>query len=735
MSSGRDRDTESSMVPSGAHRADSVLNVQTERAGRLAPIVEPPVTHVTFADHDLGRYAAALRQRWRVALAAFVVVSAATAVGLSMRAPVYTATGLLEIKPESAGAVSIESLFGSERVATDELETQFGILKSHTLAERVVAELQQERAVARERRDGGTTDKVKRLPRLSLGAFRKSLSVTPKKGSRLVEVSFTSSSRDLSKRVVDAVFDNYLQMRREDAQRSVSWLESQLQVARERLEASEIRLQSLPEAVGVEVLETGKGELTERINLSLRRLEEMHAEARAERIAKQAALNRAREAADVAPDNSVTQSLVVRLSELRREHARLATMYHSEYPAMLAVLHQIEEVEAAIAAERSQARAREDEAYQAALRREQLLRRALADQHQQAQRLYNEAGGYEAIRREVVTNQKLYASLNERLEQMNVSAALRAANVGIVDRPTRPAQPSGTPLPADIGLTLVVGALAGIGAAVVREYTDTSVKTREDVETYLRVPTLAAIPAVPRQQRRLVGMAEPVGPRHWHNISQEGWQRSPLAEAFAALRTSVLLDDDAAVHASKTFLVTSARSEEGKTTVSINLALSLARLHYRVLLVDANMRCPCVHEALDLKPAPGLVHFLTGDQAWPSYVQRNAVENLDVLAGGRPDISPADLLSLPRMRTLIGEAAAAYDYVVIDSPALLASPADVRSLATLADGVLLTIRQGVTPRAMVATALAQLTHVSGVILNRAEEDIPLDRSASAAWSA
>src|SRR5690606_25165708 len=335
MSVDREHDPGSSLVPSGRHRADGALGPHLER-GRPVPFVEPVPPTVTYADHDMGRYFSVLRHRWRAALVAFLIVSAGTAAGLSMRPPVYKATGLLEIKPESAGAVSIETLFGSDRVATDELETQFGILKSHSLAERVVAQLEQERAEARA--DGNASGTP--LPKLSLGEFRDALIVSPKKGSRLVEVSFTSSNPALAERVVNAVFDNYMEMRREDAQRSVSWLEEQLEAARERLEASEIRLQSLPETVGVEVLETGKGELTERINLSLRRLEEMYAEARAERIAKQAALTRTVEAAeDTGPDNSVTQALVVRLTELRREHARLSTMYHSEYPAMLAVLH------------------------------------------------------------------------------------------------------------------------------------------------------------------------------------------------------------------------------------------------------------------------------------------------------------------------------------------------------------------------------------------------------------
>ena len=216
-----------------------------------------------------------------------------------------------------------------------------------------------------------------------------------------------------------------------------------------------------------------------------------------------------------------------------------------------------------------------------------------------------------------------------------------------------------------------------------------------------------------------------VGPRGpWRRIDREGQGATPLSEAFAALRTAVVLDDDGL--AQRVLLVTSAQSEEGKTTVAINLALSLARLKNRVLLVDANMRYPCVHEAFGLPDELGLVGCLTMPELfWGAFVSKAVRPQLDVLVCGAPSQSPADLLSLARMRELIAEASGDYDYVVIDSPALLAHPADVRSLASLADHVLLTVRHGTTPRESVSMALSQLDRVSGVVLNHLDSrDIP-----------
>jgi capsular exopolysaccharide synthesis family protein len=673
-----------------------------QAAGGLARGAVPPPPDTP----PLRRYAEVLGRRWRTGVLILLVVVGGVGAGAMLQEPVYRASGLLEIRRESTAAVPVDSLFSSEKVTSDDLETQYGILKSSTLAQRVLQQLG--------RGPGGGIDEATAAARV--GGFREALVVNPLRGSRLVEVAYVSRDPQLAARTVNSVFDNYLQLRMEEAQRTAQWLEQQLLDAQGRLEASDRRLQAYIRQHGLQVIETGKGEAAQLANERLQALHDALAAAQAERMDKQSAGEAVRRAGALGGlDSPVAQNLTMRLADLRREHAKLTSVFHEEYPSVKALNDQIAELERALAEESRSVVVRTERDYQAAIRKEALLRRALDEQNAAVQDLGRRSGGgagYEALRRELVTNQEQFAVLNEKLKEISVSAALKAQSVGVVDRARPPSRPDGTPLPLTLALTTIVGLVVAAGGALLREHFDTSVRTASDVEGYLGVRALGAIPAV-----RVEPLPPSAGPgRSWSRIDDRGTQQSPLAEAFATLRNAVLLHEGAA--ASRVLLITSAQSEEGKTTVSVNLALSLARLEYRVLLVDGNMRYPCIRRALGLPDGPGLVDCLDARADWRGAVHTAVQPNLDVLGGGEPETSPADLLSRPLLGDLLDAAAREYDFVVIDSPAVLTHPADVNSLAAVVDNVLFTVRHGWTPREVAALALSRLDRVSGVVLNR-----------------
>ncbi len=683
------------------------------------------------AGQPLTRYWNVVRRRWRVASLIALVVVGGVAGGVWLQSPVYRATGLLEIRPESAVAVPLDTLFSGGRLPIDELETQFGILKSATLAEHVAGKVPAETRAEDDRGPKRGAPRANDAPAagqvLTPYAVRTGLKINPLKGSRLVEVSFEAPDPVLAARVVNTAFDSYLHLRMEEAQRSADWLEAQLRETQLRLERAERELQAYVRKHGLQVFETGQGEAAQVMNERLQSLRALLARAEAERMEKQSAEEQARaRAADRDLDSPVVQDLSVRLADLRQEEAKLTSVFHDEFPRVQIVRRQIAELQRELDGEMSRVVSRSRSELLAATRREALLRQALQEQERTIEALGGTSAsspGYEALKRELVTTQQQFAVLSQKLKDVSVSAALKASNVGIVDRATPPKQPINASAGLSMALALVVGLLMAGGVVLVQEHLDTSIRTVGDVDSYLGVPTLATIPAVGARPS-LPGAGRP----EWRRIGRGGRHEAVLEEAFAALRTSVLIRDEAA--APPVMLITSAHAHEGKTTVAINLALSLARLNSRVILIDANMRSPCVQEALGLRGRAGdsLVGYLEGHHDWRSAVLRDALENLDVILGGTPHESPADLLSLPRMRLLIEAAARDYDFVIVDSPALLVNPADVQSLAAVSGGVLLVVRQGRTPRDAVSLALAQLGHVVGVVLNQHEDsDLPILR--------
>lgn len=265
--------------------------------------------------------------------------------------------------------------------------------------------------------------------------------------------------------------------------------------------------------------------------------------------------------------------------------------------------------------------------------------------------------------------------------------------------------------------------------AFARRRDDRTVRRVEDIDGFFGIPAVGAIPelTMTRTSRDSAAGTAITGEsivwaaskarasgRRWCHLDRQHDQYPALVHAFAALTAAVTNDDDMPL---RTLVVTSPGIGDGKTTVSVNLAIALARAGRRVLLVDANLRSPSLHEALGLRTDRGLATYLTGRGEWQRDVRHFVLPSLSVIPAGCADSDPVDLVAGQRMIRLMDEASRTFDHLVIDSPPLLPRLPDAHILSSLSDGTLLTVRGGATPRYVARYAVSQLPGVIGVVVN------------------
>jgi len=284
-------------------------------------------------------------------------------------------------------------------------------------------------------------------------------------------------------------------------------------------------------------------------------------------------------------------------------------------------------------------------------------------------------------------------------------------------------------------LALLVGLVGGVGLALFREYLDNTVKSPDDIEALTGLPSLAVVPSLPgmnghhgRLSRFSRDAGQQVSSGSRVELLAHVQPKSQISEAFRALRTSLLLSQ--ADHPPQVILVTSALPREGKTTAAVNLAVTLAQLGDRTLLMDSDLRKPGIRRALNMTIGKeiGLSSYLAGVSTLDEVViPHPTINNLEALTTGPIPPSPADLLSSHRMREAIVELRRRFKFIVIDSPPIMAAT-DAVILSSLTDGVLLVVRSGETPKEAFTRTRDLLAAVKsrllGVVLNAVDSSAP-----------
>lgn len=677
------------------------------------------------ANVDLVRYLrTALKHRWIIlgtVLVALVIGVAATL--LSTR--IYTASATIQIDRQAAQVLEgaevtpVESMIAGEEF----FQTQYGLLRSRTLAERVVDSLglassdafleQMEVSVSG---DGGSpADRTHRRREAVLSVVQANFDVSPIRGSRLVSISFDSPNPDLSARIVNAFAEGFIESnlarRFESTAYLRDFLEERIAQTKSRLEDAERQLVAYAGQQQIINLTDSTEPNAQQESLVSRTLSALNASlaaARAERIAAEARWRQANSSALMSLPEVLENPAIQRLSEERArvsaEYQQKLSIYKPDYPEMQQLNARLAELDQEIAQIAGSVRASIRAQYEVAANEERALQAQVNGLKSDVLDLRDRSIQYNILQREVDTSRTLYDGLLQRYKEVGVAGGVTANNISIVDRAQPPTRPSKPNLLLNIALAGLIGLGLGVLAALLLEALDETLEKPEDVEAKLGLPVLGVVPLLDKGATPGAALADP---------------RSSFSEAYYSIRTALQFSTPDGAPTS--LLVTSSRPAEGKSTTAYAIALNLARIGRRVLLADGDLRNPSMHRVIGAENDAGMSNLLSGNGDLPALVKPTSQQGLDFLACGPLPPNPAELWGGDRLRSVLETATHAYDHVVIDGPPVLGF-ADAPLLASAVQGTVLVIESKQTRRAQARGALRRLvigdTHLLGAILTK-----------------
>jgi capsular exopolysaccharide synthesis family protein len=562
-------------------------------------------------------------------------------------------------------------------------------------------------------------------------AYIERLAITPVPGTRLVKIAFSTPDPVLAARVANmharAYLEQGIELRSHAHHEARHFLQEKLAELQDRVEKSEAALHRYGQDRGIISLDNRDNIVIDRLADLNRRL----TEAEADRIGLEAQTRLIHKqeynALPAVIDNRLIQTLKIALTHLEGERADIATQVQPGAPTLEQVQARVEQTKRRLQQEIQRAVASIKSAYTAAKQKEDQLRTKVEQQKVAAMALQDAAVDYTILAREVETNRQLYDRVLSRIKEMEVTAALRASNVSIIDQAVPPVKPVWPRKVLSLLLSAVLGLTGGVGLAFIVEHYNNTLRTSQEVERYLCLPNLGIIPDFVSGARRSSPSSQPASagaPRLDGAVAQAGFvlAHDPFSittEAYRMLRSTLLVAPTETPP--KTLLFTSGIHGEGKTVTAVNTAAILAQMGVRVLVIDADLRCSACHTVLGIENKAGLAEVLAG--RWdPSDVIRPTVsDSLFVLSGGSVPTNPAELVGSKQMRAVLASLQEQYDYILIDSPPVMLA-SDAMLLSTMVDGVILVANAQRTPKQVVRAARTRLScaraKILGVVLNQ-----------------
>lgn len=669
----------------------------------------------------------ARRRKWLI----LGILAAALAVGMLitlLATPQYTATTQIEISREQKNITNVQGVEAD--AAAQDLEfysTQYALLEARSLAEGVVERLRLASSDAffeahgvelgegllTEAASGPLTrEELQEREQHAVALLREHVRILPLRGSSLVDITYTSASPALSAQIANAwaeqFVDESIERKFESTRDAREFLEGRLAELRERLDVSEraaVTYASQKDILALSRVEGPDGRTRVDRTLASSNLEALIralADATEQRIAAQSRASQAlagRNRAEVL-GNQAIGSLRQRHAELASEYQRMLVQFEPNYPPARAMAEQLNSLEQSIAREEARLRGGAATELREAQEHEEELRQQVEQARERLDQQQRDSIQYNIYQRDADTNRELYDGLLQRYKEIGV-AGVGASNIALIDRAQVPDSPTSPNLPLNLTLALMIGLFLAGGATFAAEQIDEGVRDPSQVPALLQAPLLGTVPEV--EGDRLDAMTD---------------RKSAISEAYFSIASNLAFSTDHGMPA--TMMVTSTRPGEGKSTSSWALASVLARTQKRVLLIDADMRSPSVHEFAGSTNEAGLSNLLAGADDYRSLLRTHEI-GFNYLTAGPPPPSAPELLSSDRLFMLLAQMGQQFDHIIIDSPPVLGL-ADAPLISSRVEGILFIIgANGVAARGALSAVnrlRAASAHVLGAVVTK-----------------
>jgi succinoglycan biosynthesis transport protein ExoP len=707
-----------------------------------------------------------LRKNRRFALAFAAGLTLVIAMVAFAIRDVYQPTARVEIDPSGSGIQTLHEIESSTEIETpDYLETQSQILQSDGLAISVIRKLHldhnlelvskrdiakfgaasdtQAAALAPASGDAYLHEAFTLADRTPLEStalikFRKRLSVNTIRNSRLIEVGYASEDARLAQAVTNALVTEFIDQsyrnRYVTTMEASEWLSGRLTGLRDAMEKSTQAAEDYQNKFGLVEADDKDVPLAQLMGEVNHQLSEAQANRiEAEAYVRMIDLGQA-EAVPAVRDDQLYQTLMTKFVDARAQLAQARTIYGDENSNVKKLTSETSELGEQVEAERKRMVDRVRTSYKAAGAREAMMSEA----RQKVLAQMGDAGShmveYHILKNEALASADLYNTLQARLKEAGIYAGLRSSNIRIVDLAPQLTKPTGPHRDLIIAIGALVSCMLALALAFARESFDNTVRTPDDVQSWIALPSLGMLPrmsiagAADRPERRLSsmfsssqsasGILMPSVPRIIPMQSH-----SAEAEAISNLRTALTFSGSPRPH--QIFLISSSSSGEGKSTVAINLAIAFSQ-RGPTCLVDGDLRNPTVGSAFGLKSVKGLGDVLAGTNSLEQALTPVPdFPSLKVLAGGPVAVNAADLISSEKMDATLKALKQQFEFVVVDSPPVIPF-SDARSLAANSDAVILVGRYGLTTRRALTRSAQLLRDMNAPLLGVVLNDIDLN---------